>query len=191
MAQKFREYIVKEKLGQGGMGTVYLCEHDVVGQTVALKVLNPQLTSDPQFRERFVREAKVMAKLNHPNIVKLLNFFEEPEGSVMVMDYFEGHTIKQMIAKRGPIPEEEAKYLVRQMLLAVGYAHKQGIIHRDIKPSNILVNKDNLVGILDFGIAKMLEDVELTKTGTMLGSLYYMSPEQIKGARDADHRTDI
>ncbi|CAG0947322.1 serine/threonine-protein kinase PpkA [Anaerolineae bacterium] len=191
MAQKFREYIVKEKLGQGGMGTVYLCEHDVVGQTVALKVLNPQLTSDPQFRERFVREAKVMAKLNHPNIVKLLNFFEEPEGSVMVMDYFEGHTINQMIAKRGPIPEEEAKYLVRQMLLAVGYAHKQGIIHRDIKPSNILVNKDNLVGILDFGIAKMLEDVELTKTGTMLGSLYYMSPEQIKGARDADHRTDI
>ncbi|MBT8387510.1 MAG: serine/threonine protein kinase [Ignavibacteria bacterium] len=191
MIEKIRDYKIIEKLGEGGMGTVYLAEDTMLERKVALKVLNPLFTKESQFTERFRHEAKVQASLIHPNIVTLHNYFRESENYCMVMENVEGVTLKHLISGTGPIPEKRAIWILIQMLEAVGFAHKKGIIHRDIKPSNILVSKDDNVKILDFGIAKILRDKGHTKTGTKLGTVYYMSPEQIKAVKDIDQRTDI
>ncbi len=191
MLKNIRDYKIINKLGEGGMGTVYLAEDTMLERKVALKVLNPILTKDKQFTERFRHEAKVQASLIHPNIVTLYNYFREGDNYCMVMEYVDGTTLKQLISGTGPMPEQRAVWILNQMLEAVGFAHKKGIIHRDIKPSNILIKKDDNVKILDFGIAKILQDKGLTKTGTKMGTVYYMSPEQIKAVKDIDHRTDI
>lgn len=184
-------YKVLKKLGEGGMGTVYLANDIMLERKVAIKVLNPLLTKESHFTERFRHEAKVQASLIHPNIVTLFNYFYEDDNYCMVMEYVDGTTLKQLISNTGPLPEQKAIWILNQMLDAVGYAHKKGIIHRDIKPSNVLISEDNTVKILDFGIAKILQDKGLTKTGTKMGTIYYMSPEQIKAVKDIDHRTDI
>ncbi len=189
--KKIRNYHIIKQLGEGGMGSVYLAEEELTERKVAIKVLHPQLTNNPQFKDRFIREAKALVRLKHPNIVNLLTLFEESGSYYMVLEYFEGETLKEMIRRRGPIPEEEVKEIAKQILDAVGHAHEADIVHRDIKPSNIIIDKNSKVGILDFGIAKMLADADYTRTGTMLGTLYYMSPEQIKGEKNIDHRTDI
>jgi len=191
MIEKIRDYKIVKKLGEGGMGTVYLAEDTMLERKVALKVLNPLFTKESQFTERFRHEAKVQASLIHPNIVTLHNYFREGENYCMVMENVEGVTLKHLISNIGPMPERRAIRILNQLLEAVGFAHKEGIIHRDIKPSNILMSKDDNVKILDFGIAKILQDKGLTKTGTKMGTVYYMSPEQIKAAKDIDHRTDI
>jgi serine/threonine protein kinase len=191
MIEKIRNYKIVGKLGEGGMGTVYLAEDTMLERKVALKVLNPLLTKESQFTERFRHEAKVQASLIHPNIVTLYNYFREGENYCMAMENVEGVTLKHLISNIGPMPEQRAIRILNQLLEAVGFAHKKGIIHRDIKPSNILISKDDNVKILDFGIAKILQDKGLTKTGTKLGTVYYMSPEQIKAVKDIDHRTDI
>jgi len=191
MIDKIRDYKILKKLGEGGMGTVYLAEDTMLERKVALKVLNPLFTKESQFTERFRHEAKVQASLIHPNIVTLHNYFREGENYCMVMENVDGVTLKHLISNIGPMPERRAIRILNQLLEAVGFAHKKGIIHRDIKPSNILISKDDNVKILDFGIAKILQDKGHTKTGTKLGTVYYMSPEQIKAAKDIDHRTDI
>jgi len=191
MIEKIRDYKIINKLGEGGMGTVYLANDVMLERKVAIKVLNPLLTKDSQFTERFRHEAKVQASLVHPNIVALYNFFQEEDHYCMVMEYVEGETLKHLISSKGPIPEQKAIWILSQMVEAVGFAHKKGIIHRDIKPSNILISNDDTIKILDFGIAKILQDKGLTKTGTKMGTIYYMSPEQIKAAKDIDNRTDI
>jgi serine/threonine protein kinase len=191
MLDQIRDYKLLQKLGEGGMGTVYLADDIMLERKVAIKVLNPLLTKDSHFTERFRNEAKVQASLVHPHIVALYNYFREGDNYCMVMEYVEGVTLKQLIANTGPLPEQKVVWILNQTLEAVGFAHKKGIIHGDIKPSNILITKDNTVKILDFGIAKILQDKGLTKTGTKLGTVYYMSPEQIKALRDIDHRTDI
>lgn len=191
MIDKIRDYKIIKKLGEGGMGTVYLAKDEMLERNVAIKVLSPLLTKDPHFTERFRHEAKVQASLIHSGIVGLYNYFQEKDNYCMVMEYVEGDTLKHIISTTGPIPEQKAVWILSQMLEAVGFAHKKGIIHRDIKPSNILLNKDDAVKILDFGIAKILQDKGLTKTGTKMGTIYYMSPEQIKAVKDIDNRTDI
>lgn len=191
MLDQIRDYKLVKKLGEGGMGTVYLADDIMLERKVAIKVLNPLLTKDSHFTERFRNEAKVQASLIHPNIVALYNYFREGDNYCMVMEYVEGVTLKQLITDTGPQPEQKVIWILNQTLEAVGYAHKKGIIHRDIKPSNILITDENSVKILDFGIAKILQDKGLTKTGTKLGTVYYMSPEQIKAVRDIDHLTDI
>ena len=191
MLDQIRDYKLIQKLGEGGMGTVYLADDIMLERKVAIKILNPLLTKDSHFTERFRNEAKVQASLIHPNIVALYNYFRESDNYCMVMEYVEGVTLKQLITNTGPLPEQKVVWILNQTLEAVGFAHKKGIIHRDIKPSNILITKDNTIKILDFGIAKILQDKGLTKTGTKLGTVYYMSPEQIKALRDIDHRTDI
>ena len=191
MLEQIRDYKIIKKLGEGGMGTVYLANDIMLERKVAIKVLNPLLTKDTHFTERFRHEAKVQASLLHPNIVTLYNYFFEQEHYCMVMEYIEGVTLKQLITNIGPMPEQKAIWILNQMLDAVGYAHKKGIIHRDIKPSNVLIAGDNTVKILDFGIAKILQDKGLTKTGTKMGTIFYMSPEQIKAVKDIDNRTDI
>lgn len=191
MIDHIRDYKIVTKLGEGGMGTVYLADDVMLERKVAIKVLNPILTKDAQFTERFRHEAKVQASLIHPNLVTLYNYFQEDDHYCMVMEYVDGITLKHLVSSTGPIPEQRAIWILSQMLEAVGFAHKKGIIHRDIKPSNVLLGKDDTVKILDFGIAKILQDKGLTKTGTKMGTIYYMSPEQIKAVKDIDHRTDI
>ncbi len=191
MIEKIRDYRIIEKLGEGGMGTVYLAEDTMLERKVALKVLNSLLTTESHFTKRFHHEAKVQASLIHPNIVTLYNYFREGENYCMVMENVEGITLKQIISNIGPMPEQRAIRILNRLLEAVGFAHNKGVIHRDIKPSNIIISKDDNVKILDFGIAKILQDKGLTKTGTKMGTVYYMSPEQIKAVKDIDHRTDI
>lgn len=186
-----RDYYILRQLGTGGMGEIYLAEEALLDRQVAIKRLNPQLTSDPQFSERFINEARIQAKLQHQNIVSLYNFFVEDGIYYMVMEYAPGITLKELIAKTGPIPEQRTMFIFRQIIDALGYAHEKQIIHRDIKPSNIIIAPDDNVKVMDFGIARLLSDKHLTHTGAKLGTLFYMSPEQVKAAKDIDHRTDI
>ncbi len=188
---RIREYRIISKIGEGGMGEVFLAEDENLGRKVAIKMLAPELMRNAELVERFKQEARLQASLIHPNIVALYTFFIEDNNFYMVMEYAEGETLKEVIKKNRKIEEETAKKIMLQLLEGVGYAHQLGIIHRDLKPSNIIVGKDLRVKIMDFGIAKALGDRGMTKTGTKMGTLYYMSPEQIKAEKDIDQRTDI
>ncbi len=189
--QKVNNYKIIEQVGEGGMGEVYLAEEDLLARKVAVKVLNPILTKDPQFTERFVNEAKIQSYLHHQNIVTMFSFFRQENLYCMVMEYAEGITLKQLIQKTGPIPEERTMKIFNQICAGIQYAHNKGIIHRDIKPSNIMIDAHDQVKIMDFGIAKILGNKGMTRTGAKMGTLYYMSPEQVMAQKDIDHRTDI
>lgn len=187
-----RDYRILRKLGEGGMGTVYLAEDTMLERKVAIKILNPVLTEDPQFVERFRSEAKVQSRLVHPHIASLHTFFIEEGCYCIVMEYAEGQTLKTLIENLlGRMPEERALRIFDQILQAVGYAHSKGIVHRDLKPSNIIVDADDHVKVMDFGIAKILGEKGLTRTGAKIGTLYYMSPEQVRAQKDIDQRSDI
>ncbi len=184
-------YRILEKVGEGGMGVVYKAVDTGLDRFVAMKVLNPELSKNPELVSRFRAEAKAQANLNHTNLATLYAFLVHSDGTaVMVMEFVEGETFAQMIRRRGPIPEQEAVPLFRQALLGIGYAHRAGILHRDIKPSNLMLNKNGLVKVMDFGIAKVMGVQGMTRTGTQLGTLAYMSPEQIQN-RNVDIRSDI
>jgi serine/threonine-protein kinase len=183
-------YRILEKLGQGGMGVVYKAVDTGLDRMVAMKVLNPDLSKNPELVERFRAEARAQANLNHTNLATLYAFMVHQGTAIMVMEFVEGKTFAQMIRRRGPIPEVEAIPLFRQALLGIGYAHRAGILHRDIKPSNLMLNKNGLVKVMDFGIAKVMGARGMTRTGTQLGTLAYMSPEQIQN-RNVDIRSDI
>ena len=183
-------YRILEKLGQGGMGVVYKAVDTGLDRMVAMKVLNPDLSKNPELVERFRAEARAQANLNHTNLATLYAFMVHQGTAIMVMEFVEGETFAQMIRRRGPIPEVEAIPLFRQALLGIGYAHRAGILHRDIKPSNLMLNKNGLVKVMDFGIAKVIGARGMTRTGTQLGTLAYMSPEQIQN-RNVDIRSDI
>lgn len=186
-----QNYKVISLIGEGGMGAVYKCEDQVLGRTVAIKELNTIFTADDSFIQRFRQEAQLQAKLVHPGIVSLHTFFEESGQYYMVMEYAEGSTIKDLIRKVGPIPEKRAISILKQILQALAYAHGKNIIHRDIKPANIIINSDDEVKILDFGIARMMGEKGLTQTGQQLGTVTYMSPEQVRALKDIDGRSDI
>jgi serine/threonine protein kinase len=160
---------------------------------VAIKCLHPRLASNAEVRARFKNEAVTMSQLQHPNIVRLYDYIEEPDGVYLVMEYVEGDALDDYIQqKTGPIPEEQAVYLFGQILEGMTYAHQMGVIHRDIKPGNFMVTRDLRVKILDFGIAKLLESVgpQQTKSGARIGTVLYMSPEQVRG-QALDLRSDI
>lgn len=183
-------YRILEKLGQGGMGVVYKAVDTGLDRMVAMKVLNPDLSKNPELVERFRAEARAQANLNHTNLATLYAFMVHQGTAIMVMEFVEGETFAQIIRRRGPIPEVEAIPLFRQALLGIGYAHRAGILHRDIKPSNLMLNKNGLVKVMDFGIAKVIGARGMTRTGTQLGTLAYMSPEQIQN-RNVDIRSDV
>jgi len=186
-------YKLLQPIGEGGMGEVWLAEDTALERKVAIKILAPEYTRNLDLIARFRQEAKLQASLIHKNIVTLHTFFEEQGQYFMVMEYAQGITIKQLIQQIGPIPEARVINILNQVFDALSYAHEKGIIHRDIKPSNIMINPDkcDYVKIMDFGIAKALGDKGLTHTGTRLGTLYYMSPEQIRAEKDIDQRSDI
>lgn len=185
------EYRIIRKVGEGGMGTVYLAEDIHMQQEVAIKLLHPALTKDPEIVERFKTEAKAQYKLTHPYIVKLTRLVQFGDDYFIVMEYVEGMTLKEMLKKTGLLPEDRALPIFHKILRGLEYAHSQGIIHRDIKPGNIIIDKNGNPKITDFGIAKILGDKGMTQTGTKLGTVYYMSPEQIKNPKGVDQRTDV
>ncbi|OVE79517.1 hypothetical protein BVY01_02315 [bacterium I07] len=181
---------ILEKLGEGGMGVVYKAHDTKLNRIVALKFLPPELTRDPEAKERFIHEARAASALCHNNICTIHEVDETEEGHVFIcMDHYEGMTLKDKIKER-PLKLEEAIDIAIQISKGLAEAHKAGIIHRDIKPANIIITKDNEVKILDFGLAKLTGQTKLTKVGTTLGTAAYMSPEQLKG-NPVDHRTDI
>jgi len=183
-------YKILEKLGEGGMGVVYKAQDTKLKRTVALKFLPPELTRDPEAKERFVHEAQAAGALDHPNICTIYEIDEiEDEQMFISMAYYEGETLKKKI-EREPLKIEEAIDIAVQVAQGLAKAHEQGILHRDIKPANVMITKDGLAKIVDFGLAKLAGQTKITKTGTTLGTIAYISPEQARG-EEVDHRTDI
>lgn len=186
-------YKIQSLIGEGGMGSVYLATHTQVNRTVAIKALLPQYMANLEIKQRFKNEASTLAHLQHPNIVGLFDYVEDESGMYLVMEYVDGIPLDEFIANvTGPMPEERAVPIIKEILSAFSYAHHKGIVHRDIKPANIIVTQNDGVKILDFGIARILGDSNhnLTKTGTQMGTVFYMSPEQVQGKK-VDIRSDI
>lgn len=189
----FGQYEIESTIGAGGMAVVYKARHKTLGKYFAIKKLSDSLTQNSDARERFIREAQTHSKLDHPNIVKFHDILKDPtsQNVFIVMEYVEGKTLSQIIGKvTGPMPFERAWPIFKQVLSGIGYAHSLGVVHRDIKPSNIIVTGDGIVKILDFGIARDETGQTLTQSGTVIGTLQYASPEQIKGEK-IDQRSDI
>ncbi len=183
-------YKILEKLGEGGMGVVYKAEDTRLKRTVALKFLPPDLTRDPDAKERFIHEAQAASSLQHNNICVVYDIDETDDGQMFIsMECLEGETLKKEI-ERGPLKIEEALDIAIQIARGHTKAHESGIVHRDIKPANILITSDGVAKIVDFGLAKLSGRTMLTKTGSTLGTAPYMSPEQASGGV-VDHRTDI
>jgi serine/threonine protein kinase len=188
-------YRIISLLGEGGMGSVYLAEHvHLESRKVAIKALHKQMLSNTEIRTRFRNEAATLSHINHENIVKIYDYIESEEGFFLIMEFVDGMTLEDFIKNvSGPLVEEKAIRVMSQMLNGFGFAHQRGIIHRDVKPSNIIVSNDlSVVKILDFGVAKLLTEGSnnMTKHGTQMGTVYYMSPEQVKGLQ-VDQRSDI
>jgi serine/threonine protein kinase/pimeloyl-ACP methyl ester carboxylesterase len=184
------QYEIVERLGGGAMGVVYKARDRRLQRLVALKFLAPSMSEEPEFKSRFLQEAKAIASLDHPNLCSLFDVVE-PEGQlVIVMPFYEGETLRQKIG-RGPLPLDRAVDYAVQIAAGLAHAHAAGVVHRDIKPANVIVTAGERVRILDFGIAKVSSvQAKLTRTGMVLGTLAYMSPEQASGER-IDHRSDL
>ena len=183
-------YRILEKLGEGGMGVVYKAEDTRLHRAVALKFLSPELTRDPEAKDRFIQEAQAASALDHPNICNIHEIDETAEGQLFIcMACYEGETLKERI-KRGRLEALEAVRIAMQVGQGLAKAHSHGIVHRDIKPANIVVTEDGVAKILDFGLAKLAGQIKLTKQSSTLGTVAYMSPEQA-GGKEIDRRTDI
>ncbi len=184
-------YKIVSVLGEGGMGIVYKAFDLKLERYVAVKILSKEAQNNPQFISRFKREAKNQAKLNHPNIVPVYGFTEERNMLGIVMEFVEGETLENIIQKKSRLNLKEAIQIIKQILEGAGYAHSKGFVHRDIKPSNIIITPEGVVKIMDFGISKSINESKgITKTGTKIGTILYMSPEQIK-AVDLTNQSDI
>src|SRR3989440_3607313 len=173
-------YRIMRKLGTGGMANVYLAEDQELGRRVAIKILNDRHAGDEQFVERFRREAKNAAGLSHPNIVSIYDRGQAEGTYYIAMEYLEGRTLKELLVTRGPTPLPVAIDYARQILAALGFAHKHGIVHRDIKPHNVVVGPDGRLKVTDFGIARSGSS-QMTEAGSIIGTAQYLSPEQAQG----------
>jgi tetratricopeptide (TPR) repeat protein len=182
-------YKLSKKIGQGGMGVVYLAEDTVLNRIVAYKVLPPSVRDNPKVLENFLQEARVAAAINHPNIVTVYDTGSEGVEPYIVMEFVDGISLKESLEKNPSMPIKELVSIAVQLCQGLEYAHNKNVIHRDIKPANVMINKENTVKIMDFGLAKILSDSEMEGT-SVKGTPLYMSPEQIQGKR-VDHRTDI
>ena len=183
-----KRYVIKRKLGSGGMADVYLAEDQELGRRVALKLLDDRHASDEQFVERFRREAQSAAGLNHPNIVSIFDRGRAEGTYYIAMEYLDGRTLKELLVKNGPTPIPIAIDYARQILSALAFAHRNGIVHRDIKPHNIVVGGDGRLKVTDFGIARSGAS-QMTEAGSIVGTAQYLSPEQARGA-PVDPRSD-
>jgi len=205
IGQTVGNYLVKQRLGEGGMGAVYLAEHPTIGKKVALKVLHAEFATNTEVVERFFNEAKAVNSIAHPNIVDIVDYGviqTGPSGAdqlvYFIMEYLSGQTLAQVIRGEAPLPPERALTIALQVADALAASHRAGIVHRDLKPDNIILGQrgreQDFVKLLDFGIAKLTSDGRTgsrTRTGLVLGTPAYMSPEQCEGSAKVDHRTDI
>jgi eukaryotic-like serine/threonine-protein kinase len=182
-------YKIVRKLGAGGMANVYLAEDQELGRRVAIKILNDRHANDDQFVERFRREAKNAAALSHPNIVSIYDRGEAEGTYYIAMEYLDGRSLKELIVTRGPAPVPVAVDYARQILSALRFAHRHGIVHRDIKPHNVLVDGEGRVKVTDFGIARAGAS-QMTEAGSIVGTAQYLSPEQARGT-NVDQRSDL
>lgn len=194
VAAAFPDLEVTELIGAGGMGSVYKARQSRLDRTVALKILSLDLASDPAFAERFNREARMLGLLNHPNIVAIYDFGKQADYYYLLMEYVDGVNLRQAM-QAGSFSPDEALSVVPEICAALQYAHDEGVMHRDIKPENILIDTRGRVKIADFGIAKLMgdkqEEVNLTVSGAVMGTLNYMAPEQMESSGEVDHRADI
>jgi serine/threonine-protein kinase len=193
-------YRVVAKLGEGGMGAVYLAEHPIIGRKAALKVINPQHARNPEVVSRFINEAAAINRVGHPHIVEVTDFGRTPQGDFyFTMEYLDGRSLSDIIAREAPFAPERALAIAIQIADALGASHAHGVIHRDVKPENVfLVTRGDdraFVKVLDFGLAKLVNvgggRPHATRTGIIMGTPYYMSPEQCEARGEIDHRADI
>jgi len=184
-------YRILQSIGRGGMGFVFKALNIKLNKIVAIKMIAPALAMNENFMRRFEAEAKSLAKLENPNIIRIYDLRADSEYCYIVMEYVEGITLGRLIKEKGPIPWPQALKLFRQMLNAIEHAHKEGIIHRDIKPNNVLITRKGVVKITDFGLAKNQAEFGITQSATTGGTLFYMSPEQVKGLVYTDARSDV
>lgn len=189
IGQTVGEYRVVDVIGAGGMGTVYKVQHLISDRIEAMKVILPELIDSPELADRFIREIKVQARLSHPNIASLHNALRLDNQFLMVMEYVDGSTLHARL-RHGSIDAITSVEIILQVLSALAYAHSQGVIHRDIKPANIMFTSGGTAKLMDFGIARSLSDQHLTRAGAAVGSVYYMSPEQVQ-AGEVDSRSDL
>ncbi len=196
----FGAYQSLQLIGRGGMAEVYKATHPMLGTPVAIKILPAHLAADPDFRKRFVREAETIAKLQHPNIVRVFDFGELDGTHYMVMEYITGKDLGGFLREQGRLSLTQALPILRGIASALDYAHAQGLVHRDIKPANVMLDTLSSISHLesfravltDFGIAKILGlGTHYTQTGSLLGTFDYIAPEQIQGAADVDERADV
>ena len=192
---QIQNYKILSLLGEGGMATVYLAEHNLLGNQTAFKLLNKEFVYNENIRKRFLAEARSMARMSHSNIVKVTDLIDDGDTVAFVMEYVAGETLKEFIERKGRLSDQEIKNVFSQMLDAVDYVHKQNLVHRDIKPSNFMIDTDGKVKLMDFGIAKTTETTspEYTQTGTgvQMGTPMYMSPEQITATKSVTPQSDI
>ena len=183
-------YKITDKIGEGGMGAVFKGIDMMLEREVAIKMLRPELASQPDIVERFRAEAVTLAKLNHPNVATLYSFLREGEDFFMVMEFVRGETLDSLIKRSGAMPCDRAIALFCQALEGIDHAHRMGIVHRDIKPANMMMTETGTLKVMDFGIARVLGTSRMTKQGNIIGTIAYMSPEQVRGL-ETDGRSDI
>ncbi|HPN38608.1 MAG TPA: protein kinase [Melioribacteraceae bacterium] len=190
IGKNIESYKIVSLLGKGGMGVVYKAYDTKLDRYVAIKMLNSQNNDNERFIERFKKEARNQAKLLHQNIATVYGFIEFEGNLGIVMEYIDGESLEKIIYRRKRLNSLDAIFIIKNVLQGLSFAHSKGFIHRDIKPSNIILTKDNSVKIMDFGISKSIHEKGMTKTGAKVGTLYYMSPEQVKGG-DLTIQSDI
>jgi serine/threonine protein kinase len=193
--QQIHNYKIISLLGEGGMANVYLAEHQALGHKFALKLLKDEFVQHPNIRKRFLAEARNLAKMHHPNVIKVTDLIDAGDIVAFVMEHVAGDSLEDYISKNAPLANDVIENLFNQMIDAVDYVHSQGLIHRDIKPSNFMVTPEGSIKLLDFGIAKNLNDgaADYTKTSMaqQMGTPMYMSPEQVRNTAEITEKSDI
>lgn len=190
IGQTIGNYKIIRSLGEGGVGRVYQGIDTMLDREVAIKVLRPEVARQTSIVERFRSEAVMLAKLSHPNIATLYSLLRQGDELFMVLEYVRGETLDQILHRRGALPEDDAIPIFCQALDGINHAHELGIVHRDVKPGNMILTPNGVLKVLDFGIARLLGTSRMTRSGNIIGTLEYMSPEQIRG-QETDARSDI
>src|SRR6187455_976830 len=189
VGQNIGKYRVLDRVGRGGMGTVYNAMDETLHREVAIKVLNAEL-NDPEVAKRFRAEAITVARLSHPGIATIYELFQHEGQWLMVMEFVRGETLEHMVERMGPISPQRAAELSMQTLAALAHAHSMGVVHRDLKPANVMITENGAVKVMDFGIARVSGSEHLTNAGFMMGTPAYMAPEQVRGG-EVDARADL
>jgi len=183
-------YRIIEILGEGGMGAVYKASDLELDRIIALKVIRPELASNPEILQRFKQELILARQVTNRNVIRIFDLGEAGGIKYITMEYLEGESLYQILRRQGKVPANETVDIMRQMLSGLEAAHREGVIHRDLKPGNIMRDANGRVVVMDFGLARSLEGDGMTRTGTMMGTMEYMSPEQAQ-AKEVDARSDI